>query len=169
MSFDLARGGAVATTTLLDAARSSGGAVDVDVNWTFLAQIALFVVLFLVLKPLLFDPLLKLFEEREKRIEGAKNEARDMYKEADAKIAKYEEELALVKRAAGEERDKLRAEGQRQEQAILAKVRAETNALLDEGRKKIDGDAAALRTELDAAAQILAREMASSVLGREVQ
>ncbi len=172
MSFDLARGGAVAATSLFDAALTggtSGSAVDVDINWTFLAQIALFLVLFVVLKPLLFDPLLRLFEEREKRIAGAKAEATEMYKEADAKIAKYEEELALVKRAAGEERDKLRAEGQRQEQAILAKVRNETNALLDEGRKKISVDGASLRQELDVAAQALAREMATSVLGREVQ
>jgi F-type H+-transporting ATPase subunit b len=168
MGFDFARGGALAVTALHDAARSSGG-VDVDVNWTFVVQMALFVVLFLALKPLLFDPMLKLFEEREKRIEGAKNEAREMYREADEKIAKYEEELVGVKRSAGEERDKLRAEGQRREQAILAKVRAETNTMLDEGKVRIQKEADSLRKELDATSQALAREMASRVLGREVQ
>jgi F-type H+-transporting ATPase subunit b len=112
--------------------------------------------------------MLRLFEERERRIEGAKNEAREMYKEADAKIARYEEELVGVKRAAGEERDKLRAEGQRREQAILGKVRAETNVLLEEGKARIAKDAEGLRKELDATSQQLAREIASRVLGREV-
>ena len=36
----------------------------------------LFTALAVMLKPLLFDPMLKLFDEREKRIEGAKLEAR---------------------------------------------------------------------------------------------
>ena len=51
-------------------------AINVDVDWTFLVQLGLIVALMLVLKPLLFDPMLKLFEEREKRIEGAKVQAR---------------------------------------------------------------------------------------------
>ena len=174
MGFDLAAGGAIADTLSLtnltrqaDGLRAAGG-VDVDINWTFAAQVVLFVLLFLALKPLLFDPMLRLFEERERRIEGAKNEAREMYKIADEKIAKYEEELVGVKRSAGEERDKLRAEGQRREQAILSKVRAETNALLEEGKAKIAKDGDALRKELEATSQQLAREIASRVLGREV-
>jgi len=113
--------------------------------------------------------MLKLFEERERRIEGAKNEARQMYADADAKMAKYEEELGDVKRKAGEERDRLRAEGQKKEQAILAKVRTETNAMVEEGKAKIAKDGVALRTELTATAQGLARDIAGRVLGREVQ
>ena len=167
MVVSLADGAALAQSSLLETARSGG--VDVDVNWTFLVQIGIFLVLFLLLKPLLFDPMLRLFEERERRIEGAKNEAREMYQQADQKIARYEEQLTAVKRQAGEERDKLRAEGQRQEQQILAKVRAETNALLEQGKSKIAKDGAALRTELDGVSQTLAREIASRVLGREVQ
>lgn len=163
MLASLADGRALASTL------SAAGGVDVDVNWTFLLQIGLFVLLFLILEPLLFDPMLKLFEERERRIDGAKNEAREMYRQADEKTAKYEEELTTVKRQAGEERDKLRAEGQKKEQQILAKVRAETNAMLDEGRKRIADEGAQLRKDLDAAAQALARDIATRVLGREVQ
>ena len=44
------------------------GAVNVDFDLTVVGQIVLFVTLMLVLKPWLFDPMLKLFEEREKRV-----------------------------------------------------------------------------------------------------
>lgn len=158
---------AFAQSSLLETTRSGG--VDVDVNWTFVVQIGIFLVLFLLLKPLLFDPMLRLFEERERRIEGAKNEAREMYQQADRKIALYEEQLTAVKRQASEERDKLRAAGQRQEQQILSTVRAETNMILEQGKAKIARDGATLRAELDGASQTLAREIASRVLGREVQ
>ena len=165
-SLCLSQAGALAASALSDA--RSGGGVDVDINWTFAIQLGLFFILFLLLGPLLFNPMLRLFQEREKRIEGAKNEAREMYAEADAKIAKYEEELVGVKRAASEERDKLRAEGQRREQQILAQVRAETNALLTEGKAKIGKEGDSLRKELDLASQQIAREIATRVLGREV-
>jgi F-type H+-transporting ATPase subunit b len=167
MLASIADGCALASTALID--HSAGGGVDVDLNWTFGLQIVFFLVLFALLKPLLFTPMLKLFEERERRIDGAKNEAREMYREADEKMAKYEEELTAVKRQAGEERDKLRAEGTKKEQAILAKVRAETNAMLEEGRKRIASEGEQMRKELDAAAQTLARDIATRVLGREVQ
>lgn len=146
----------------------SNGGVVVDIDMTFAAQIVLFVLLFLILKPVLFDPMLKLIEEREKRIDGAKAEAKQMYAEADAKMAKYEEELAAVKREAGAERDKLRAEGAREEALILAKVRGETTKMVEEGRAKIEHEASALRKELDTQAQVLARDIVTQVLGREV-
>ncbi|GAC1351498.1 MAG: hypothetical protein NVS3B20_03090 [Polyangiales bacterium] len=148
---------------------TASGGVTVDLDLTFAGQILLFVLLFLVLRPLLFQPLIRLFEERERRIEGAKSEARTMYVEADEKMAKYEEELLSVKRAAGEERDRLRSEGLRREQQILAKVRAETNVLLEEGKAAIAKEATVLRAELSKQSQSLARDIAARVLGREVQ
>ena len=160
--------GALANLMLRDAASASGGVV-VDLDLTFVGQIVLFFLLFLVLKPILFDPMIKLFEEREKRIGGAKDDARQLYASADEKMARYEEEVLRVKQKAGEERDRIRQEGQHQEQAILSKVRTETNTLVDDGRAKIAKEREALRGELGAVSQQLARDIASRVMGREVQ
>jgi F-type H+-transporting ATPase subunit b len=167
MAISLLHDGALAS--LASASAGSSGGVTVDLDITFVAQVVLFILLFLVLRPLLFEPMMRLFDERERRIDGAKKEAREMYAEADQKMAKYEEELADVKREAGEEREKLRGEGHRREQAILAKVRTETNATVEQGRETIQREAEALRKELTVAAQSLSREIAGRVLGREVQ
>ena len=70
---------------------------------------------------------------------------------------------------AGEERDRIRQEGQRKEQAILSKVREETNSMVDEGRARISKERESLRGELGAVSQLLARDIASRVIGREVQ
>lgn len=161
--------GVVNQGALSEALGAASGGVVVDFDLTFAAQIVLFFLLFLILRPLLFTPMIQLFEERERRIGGAKDDARKLYEEADAKMAKYEEEVLVVKRSAGEERDKIRQEGLRREQAILAKVRSETNAMIDEGRARIAKERDALRTELGAVSQTLARDIATRVLGREVQ
>lgn len=158
-----------ALADLLHDATSASGGVVVDLDLTFVGQIVLFFLLFLVLKPILFDPMIKLFEEREKRIGGAKDDARQLYADADAKMAKYEEEVLVVKRQAGEERDRIRQEGQKKEQAILTKMRDETNTMVDEGRARIAKERETLRAELGTVSNQLARDIATRVIGREVQ
>jgi F-type H+-transporting ATPase subunit b len=143
--------------------------VVVDFDPTFLVQLVLFAAFFLVLKPLLFEPLLRVFEEREKRTDGAKKEAREMDLKAGDIGARYEAELEKVRRAAGLEREKVRQEVARLEAQIMAEARAETTRILDEGKKKIEAEIATLRSDVDQQIPELAGQIASRVLGREVR
>jgi F-type H+-transporting ATPase subunit b len=145
-------------------------AVNVDFHPYLVAfQIGLFVVLMLVLKPVLFDPMLKLFEEREKRIDGAKAAARKIDQKSATALTTYETEMAKARATANAERDKLRAEGMKMENEILAKVRASTAQALEAGKKKAHAEAASVRATLQAESPVLAKDLASRVLGREVQ
>ncbi|RYG69677.1 hypothetical protein EON77_14505, partial [bacterium] len=116
---------------------SARGAVELDLDLTVVLQMALFIVLMLVLKPVLFDPMLKLFEEREKRIDGAKLEARRIDQESTGALNKYESAMAKARGEAALERDKLRAEGTKLETEILAKVRLESTKVLEESRARM--------------------------------
>lgn len=147
---------------------ASSGGVEVDLDWSFLVTVGLFVVLFVTLKPVLFDPMLKLFEEREKRIDGARHEARAMDEKSAGALAKYEAEMQKVRNAANLERDKIRGEGTKTEADILAKVRSSTAVTVEEGRKRAAEEVAKARRELQATSRELAKDFASRVLGREV-
>jgi len=149
-------------------AASSSGAVNIDFDLSFLGQMVVFATLLVVLKPLLFDPVLGLFEEREKRTDGAKASAREMQEKAGELLRKYEHELQKVHSVAGEERDKIRAETARLEAEQMAEARAVTAKLLDEGRERIQEEIHAIRFELGRDSERLAREIAGRVLGREV-
>jgi F-type H+-transporting ATPase subunit b len=144
-------------------------AVNVDFDVTVIGQVVLFVLLMVVLKPLLFDPMLKLFEERERRIDGARLEARGIDEVSAGALSKYESEMQKARAAATKEREKLRADGLRAENEILAKVRTQTADTVDRGRQNVAEQVAKARAELAADAQALAREVAGRVLGREVQ
>jgi F-type H+-transporting ATPase subunit b len=149
-------------------AQTRGGAVNLDFDLTFVVQMVAFTVLVIVLKPILFDPLMKLFEERERRTDGAKLLARRMDERAGELLQRYESELESVRRAATEERERLRAEGQRLEAQILAEARAETAKVVEEGKAKLERERRSLRTELASTSEELARDIASRVLGREI-
>src|SRR6185312_2473479 len=117
---------ATAIDAVSGALSMAAGGVEVDMNLTVLGQIVLFVVLWVVLKPVLFDPMLKLFEEREKRIDGAKLKARSIDGESVQAEKKYEAAIAKVRAEASADRDRVRAEGTKAEAELLAKVRVET-------------------------------------------
>lgn len=148
---------------------AAAGAVEVDVNPTLvLIQLGLVAALMLVLKPLLFDPLMSVFEKRERMVEGTQKEAIALDdKAADIKL-KVDGELEKVTRVATDERDKLRSEAARRDAEALAKTRTEVAAILDKGRRDLTLEAAALEASLRGSVSDLSHDVATRVLGREV-
>jgi F-type H+-transporting ATPase subunit b len=147
---------------------AAAGGVNLDFDLTFLGQMVAFTLLVLVLKPLLFDPMMKLFEERERRTEGAKLLARKMDERAGELLRRYEAEIEKVRRAAGEERERLLREGQQLEAKIVEQTRTEIAKTIEEGKGSLAREAVAIRADLHGRSQQLARNIASTVLGREI-
>jgi F-type H+-transporting ATPase subunit b len=148
---------------------SSHEAISVDFDATLIVQVVLLVVLTLALKPLLFDPMLRLFEEREKRIDGARLAARRIDEKSATALATYETAMAKARASANAERDAQRAEALKREHEVLSKVRAETAKAIDEGKRAAQAEAARIRLSLKSDATALARDVAARVLGRPVQ
>ena len=149
-------------------AMAGGGGVNIDFDLTFVAQMVVFAGLVVILKPLLFDPVLRIFEQRELYTEGRKAEARELQEEAGTLLRKYERELERVNQVAAAERERLRAETSKLEAEILGEARAATTRIIDEGRRKIDTEVNAIRFQLGRESERVAREIATRVLGREV-
>jgi F-type H+-transporting ATPase subunit b len=156
------------SSVLAFAGRAAEGGINIDLDLTFTMQMLVFVILIVTLKPLLFDPVLKIFEEREKRTDGARQEARDMQKRAGELLRKYEAELVRINRTAAEERDRIRAETARLEAQILDEARASTAKVIAEGRAEIDELVRKTEFELGKQSERLGRDIATRALGREL-
>lgn len=143
--------------------------VNIDIDLSFVVQIVLFAFFVVVMKPILFEPLMKVFEAREKMTGGARGDAREMDQQASELVKKFDSAVEEVRQAAGKERDKLRAEAVALEAEILANAKAQSTAIIESGRARIREEMAQLRSELEAARPALAEQIASKVLGREVQ
>jgi F-type H+-transporting ATPase subunit b len=152
---------------LFTALLSEGSIIDLD--GTIWIQLGLFAVAFFVFRPLIFRPMIALFEARENAIEGAKLEALRLQDEASAESEEFEVEMRRLRLQAGEERDRLRAEGKRLERTVLERVREETDKQLDEADAKLRTETARLQAEIDHSIPVLARQIASKMLDREVQ
>jgi F-type H+-transporting ATPase subunit b len=146
-----------------------GGGVVVDLDITIVGQIVFILFLLVILKPLLFDPMLKLFEEREKRIEGARLQARKMDEASAGALTKYDAEMQRARASGNVERDKLRAQGTKEETEILGKVRESTSKTLEEGRSRLAEEAKQVRRALQADSAAIGRQLAARILGSEVE
>jgi F-type H+-transporting ATPase subunit b len=159
----------VTSSQLTAHAVSAGGGVNLDFDATLFVQVAFVLFLWAVLKPLLFDPMLQLFEEREKRIEGSIKRARRIdEKSAEAK-AEYDGVMSKARAEGTAEREKLRAEGLRKENDLLTKVRAEVQKTVDEAREATKKEADATRAALAPDTQTIAKDLAARLLGRDVR
>jgi F-type H+-transporting ATPase subunit b len=150
------------------ASLASGGHPLIDIDGTVFIQFALFLVMYVVANKMLFQPYLALRERRRSGIEGARAEAERMTAEADAKLADYEKQLSVARTKGNEEGRKLRGDAVAHERDVTEKARTTAQKAIDEATAKMRTQTEAARAELLPAANTLAQQMASKLLGREV-
>lgn len=139
-----------------------------DVDATLFIYLGVFFVLFFLLRAFVFKPTMELFDEREKAIDGAREEARGLEREAEDKLTSFEDEMSKVRAEATTERDRLRGEGVRLERSLTEKVRIETDQMVRDAEERMAQEAAKVRKDIAASSPALAREIAEKLLGREV-
>jgi len=140
----------------------------IDVDASIFVQFALFVLLFLLLKQFVFGPLNRLFEAREKAIDGVRLDAKAMQAKAQAQVEILEVKLNEVRANASRERERLRNEGLELERDLLSRVREESQRTLNEARERLHHEEQQLRATLRGQVPLLGRQIAQKVLGREL-
>ncbi len=140
----------------------------ITLDYTIAYQVLLTIVLWIALSKVLFQPYLKVFEQREEKTLGALHEATDLEREGARLKAEYEERIfraqengrlakEAILQAAREERDRVLAKAREESGALLEAVRADVRKQLEIERQAVAADAA-----------VVAQAMASRILGRNV-
>jgi F-type H+-transporting ATPase subunit b len=144
---------------------AAGGGVTLDFDNTVVLQMGIFVLLMFLLEPLLFRPVLRIFALREERTEGARAKARALEERAGELLKRYEKELERVHRVAATERERLRQETTALEAQILHAAREATEKILEEGRRRIEGEVNRIRFDLGRESEQLSRRIVEKTLG----
>ncbi|HXG51903.1 MAG TPA: hypothetical protein VNN77_10900 [candidate division Zixibacteria bacterium] len=140
----------------------------ISLDQSIIYQILLFLLLWVVLSRLLFRPYLHVLEERERRTSGTEQEANRLAGEAARLKGEYEERIAQAQAAGAAARDAVVQEGREQRERIIAEARREAAATLERIRRELHEQMQRERAIAAAEADLVAREMASKVLGRRV-
>lgn len=145
---------------------ASGSIVDIDK--TVFIQLGVFLLLFLVLRQLLFKPVIRLIEARRLATEGTRTEAKAFDEEATKLSGDVEQQLADIRSSATAERRRMVDQAKRQERELLIKAREDSRAMIDQTKQELESQAEqakqTLREEIDAMVDVVA----TKVLGRAV-
>jgi F-type H+-transporting ATPase subunit b len=144
--------------------------MDVPVEFlpVLLAQIALFLVLWLVLKRFWFEPALRLLAAREKRSHGAIAEARAVQDEAERLRREHAAALDQAKAEAQREVQDMLRQAEAEQRRVIAAANEAAQKTAGDVRARIADEVATARRTLEADASAIAREVAKAVMGRAV-
>jgi F-type H+-transporting ATPase subunit b len=140
----------------------------ISLDISILYQAILFVILWLILNKVLFQPYLKLLDERERRTTGAQHDSTELEHEGARLRAQYEEKVAQAQSLAAGERERLLQAARQEREKILAQARQEAEQILTRRRQEIATALDAERRLAAAEAATIGAEIASKVLGRKV-
>jgi F-type H+-transporting ATPase subunit b len=139
----------------------------IDFDLTGLVQLGIFAVMALIATRLLFRPYVKMREDREAGIEGARVEAGRWSGEADTMLSDYRSKLAAARARAYKEQQAVRGQAAAHEREVTEKARADAQATVEDARARIGEQARAARDEMLPRAEELAEQIVGKLLARK--
>jgi F-type H+-transporting ATPase subunit b len=140
----------------------------IEVNFTLFVQLANFLILLVILNHLLFKPVLKVLDEREKLVKESTELKERLSILAGESIAQYEETMLNAKLEAMGIRTGFRSESLQEFRQIVQASRDEGAQELDKARMQIGKQVEKTRQELMADADNLAKGISARLVGRSM-
>ncbi len=141
----------------------------IDLNYTVWIQMVNFLLLILILNFLLYKPILKIIDKRNKMMEESQEEVRSLQQSVDQKMADYEEQLRQARAEAASQRDAVKEEGSEVARKVLEEARNEVSQTIGELKARMEREREDARTILRERTQEIALEISEKVLGRGMQ
>ena len=135
---------------------------------TLVLQIGLFLIFMWIMNRMLFRPTLRVLEERERQIQGARGKVEDLQARVEAAMSRYGESIREARMTGEVERMRFVREAMGEEERIANEGRARAVETMKRIQENVAREAGIARTELDAKAREFAALIAEQVLGRSV-
>jgi F-type H+-transporting ATPase subunit b len=139
-----------------------------ELNYSLALQVILFVVLWIALKWLWFDPAMRVVAERQRRSAGEIEKARAI--EAEVERLRREHSAALQQARAEAQREvaEIMRRAEADQKQLIAEATEEAQRTLAEVRTRVAEDVATARKTLSTDVGNIARDVAREVMGRPV-
>ncbi|HVM97426.1 MAG TPA: ATP synthase F0 subunit B [Candidatus Acidoferrales bacterium] len=137
-------------------------------DFTFVIQLVSFLILWMGMKRLLFDPMIQVLEQREARTAGARQTAAELRAAAEGSAADYDRRLQEVRVKVGAEAQSSRATIEAEERKRIGEARDQAAAQLAQLRESLARQTEEARAGIAAEAQTMAAQMVERVVGRRL-
>lgn len=135
-----------------------------EFNFWFFVLTAQFLLLLFILNKILFQPILKIFKEREEAVDGSLEAARVMDERKEKALGKMKAELASAAQQARDVVDGLKSEGQQKQKERLEASNAEAARLIGEAREKLRAESDKARVSLKSDVEKFSEQIVSKLI-----
>lgn len=146
-----------------------GGASLISPDGSLIVIFVLFIILVFVLDRILFKPIGQVLDQRERRTEGARSEARAAVKLSEARAIEFEDALRQARAESFQLLQRRRASAVEDRNRLLAESREKASAEINSAKSEIANQAAEAKQTLERDAKSIAAQISSSVLGRTIE
>lgn len=134
-----------------------------EINATIILQIFIFMSLLLWLSRVLFAPILRLFDERERRIEGAKTEASQMSLLADEKGRLFDEQYQRAREKARESLAFSQHSLEKEHHEIITRAKTLAKEKVEKAQILLEEEQIKVRPELENAIGTIAQDIIQAI------
>lgn len=139
--------------------------MGISIDSSFVVEIVSFLILWAILKRLLFDPMLHVLDEREKRTVGNLKAAEELREQAMSLRNQHETSIHAVHRSVSEQAEESRKAALETERQVITEARDAAAAKLNKARSEIADQVEVARQRLSSQALDLAERVAGKILG----
>ena len=136
-----------------------------DINGWFFVQLANIVILFLFLNYVLFQPFLRLFQEREDNTEGALEKARELDQEKDTLLASIDKKLNAARSTARSNFEEASDEGIEIQKKALETAQAEAMEINKKAKADLEAAADKARASLKSDVEAFSKQIVEKLVG----
>jgi F-type H+-transporting ATPase subunit b len=140
----------------------------VSIDSTLFYQIVNFLLLIYILNVLLYKPILKILDERKKRLQGSEDEIKTLHQTIEQKTAEYEEKIRQAKLEAMSQRNDIQKEGAEEGKKIIDGAKEDIAKMMEDFKVKMAGEMNEARLVLNTQSRAISLEIAEKVLGRSI-
>lgn len=140
----------------------------VSIDSTLFYQIVNFLLLILILNVLLYKPILRVMDERKKRLQDSEDEIKALHQTIERKTAEYEEKIRLAKLEAMNQRNEIQKEGSEEGKKIIDAAKEDIAKMMEEFKAKMSSEMDEARLILNTQSRTISLEIAEKVLGRSI-
>lgn len=138
----------------------------ISLDGSIIPAVIIFLVLLTALNKILFQPLLRVQAEREKRTSGSMAETRARLEHGLKLFNGYQATIKNARMEAYRRQEQVRAEAMSRRAGALAQARVDGEKLIEEARGSIQAEIQAAKEKLDSDAREMAGGIAASILRR---
>jgi F-type H+-transporting ATPase subunit b len=135
---------------------------------SLLVQIGAMLILMVLLNSMLYKPMRQMLRDREEKLSSLRKEVERYEGNAAQLLTQFNQKLADARRAGQQQKESLKAEARKEEKVLLSAAAKESDLKKQQMLAELSADIVGVKQNLQAQADVFAREIAQKLLGRAV-